>query len=254
MSIFDRYSEIYNLLYYDKDYSKEVDYILKKINECKSESNKILEYGSGTGIHGSVLVEKGFKVTGIEISEKMYSIALSFIKQKKMENDFKLIRGDITNYRSDEKFGIVLSLFHVISYINSNEGLINTFNNAAHHLEKGGIFIFDVWYSPAVLNLKPQTKIKIFENPELKIIRFTEPTNRFNDNIVEVNFKLVITDKSINQTSFLEETHSMRYFSIPEIRLISKLTSFEIIKVEEFITGNVPSENTWGVCFILRKI
>ena len=45
----------------------------------------------------------------------------------------------------------------------------------------------------------------------------------------------------------------MRHFSIPEIALLADLTNFTVIKTEEFGTQEKPSENTWGVCFVLQK-
>ena len=253
MEVFGKYSELYNLLYYDKDYSQEVDYVIKKLDEYNCPSKKILEFGSGTGIHGCLLAEKGFEINGVELSENMFQNAKTYIEKKGLTQKFKIYCDDISKFVSNEKFGAVISLFHVISYLNTNEAILKTFENASFQLEKGGLFIFDIWYAPAVLTLKPQNKIKEIENDILKLFRFTEPQSRFNDNIVDVNFKILIYDKQTNKISYLEEKHSMRYFSIPEITLIANLNEFEVLKAEEFLTGKAPSENTWGVCFILRK-
>jgi len=253
MGVFEKYSELYNLLYSDKDYSKEVEYILKKLKQFNCKSKNILEYGSGTCIHGGLLVEKGYNLTGVELSEKMFLIGKSHIKERKIEDRFNLVNDNIVAYWDQKKYGLILSLFHVISYLTSNEGLCKVFENASNQLEQGGLFIFDVWYAPSVLNLKPQAKIKTFENNELKIIRFTKPLVNYNENVVDVNFELVIIDKKTNQVSFLDETHKMRYLSLPEIKLLAELNSFELVKAEEFLSENEPSENTWGVCFILRK-
>ena len=46
----------------------------------------------------------------------------------------------------------------------------------------------------------------------------------------------------------------MRHFSIPEIALLAKTTHFELVHSEAFLTEENPSENTWGVCFILKKL
>jgi len=46
----------------------------------------------------------------------------------------------------------------------------------------------------------------------------------------------------------------MRYFSFPEISLFCSLTGFELVAAEEWLTGNEPNENTWGVCFIARSL
>ena len=45
----------------------------------------------------------------------------------------------------------------------------------------------------------------------------------------------------------------MRHFSIPEIEYFAESNNFQVLKAEELLTGNEPSENTWGVCFVLKK-
>ena len=43
------YSQYYDLLYSDKDYAGEVDYIIKLIKENSNEAKTLLDMGSGTG-------------------------------------------------------------------------------------------------------------------------------------------------------------------------------------------------------------
>jgi predicted TPR repeat methyltransferase len=248
MEVFNKYSELYDLIYFDKDYSKETDYIINIIKQYNPVTKEILEYGSGTGIHGSLLVEKGYNVTGVELSKTMMEKAQSLISRKGLSNKFKLYNEDISKFRINKKFDSVISLFHVISYLTGNGQLNRTFQNASYHLESGGLFIFDIWYAPAVLTLKPQNKIKEFENDVLKILRYTEPVILYN-----VKFKLIVLDKTDGKVSQLDEIHKMRYFSIPEIEYLAGINSFEMVKTEEFLSAKEPSENTWGVCFILRK-
>ncbi len=43
-------------------------------------------------------------------------------------------------------------------------------------------------------------------------------------------------------------------YSVPEIDLLAKMTGFTLLGAEEFMTGNKPSQDTWGVNFILRPM
>jgi len=242
---FQVYSEYYNLLYGDKDYKAEANYVAKIIKTFTPNAKSILEFGSGTGRHGLLLQKKGFDVFGLDQSEHMVTEA----KKKGLSCQV----ADIGKFKLKEKYDAVISLFHVISYLTNNESLVSTFLNANKHLNKNGIFLFDTWYSPAVYEQKALPKIKKMQNKEISVMRFAEPKIDTNNNIVNVEFTVIVKDLITGKTTELFENHPMRHFSAPEISLLAKLTGFEVLRVEEFLTGKEPSSNTWGACFILKK-
>jgi hypothetical protein len=45
----------------------------------------------------------------------------------------------------------------------------------------------------------------------------------------------------------------MRYLFPTEIVLLADRAGFEVERSEEFLTGQKPSENTWGVAYLVRK-
>lgn len=242
---FNLYSKYYDLLYLNKDYEAEANYISDCIKSFSPNAKTILEFGSGTGIHGLILQKKGYEIYGLERSKQMVEEA------KHLE--FPCEEADITNFELDRKFDAVISLFHVLSYVNDNASLEKVFRNASKCLNLGGLFIFDIWYSPAVYHQKPETRIKKVENEEICVIRMAESGTQVNKNIVDVNYSILVKNKSSDKWIEFNEKHPMRHFSIPEIDLLATFTGFEILRTEEFLTGNEPSENTWGVNFILKK-
>ena len=243
---FDKISSYYDLLYEDKNNRAEVDYIISLINEFSTNSNSILELGSGTGRHAKILASLNYLVHGVERS-------LSMINATKLINGFTCKQGDITKIKLNKEFDVVLSIFHVASYLTENNQIKNFFINAYNHLKKDGLFIFDIWYTPAVLSIGPALRIKRFSNKSFSITRIAEPKNIVNKNIIEVNYTYLIKNKSTNNLIEIEEKHPMRHFSLPEIELICSDVGFKIIKTEEWLTKSKPSENTWGVCFVLKK-
>ncbi len=72
------YAEYYNLLYAEKKYEEEVNYIdsLIKLYTKKSPAKgMLLGIGCGTGKHASLFAKKSYScVIGIDISEKMINI------------------------------------------------------------------------------------------------------------------------------------------------------------------------------------
>ena len=132
-SVFNIYSKYYDLLYQDKDYEGEAAYVESKLQSNNIVSGNILEFGSGTGKHGRLLADKGYKVHGIELSQEMIDLADT-------NESFSCQQGDICNTKVDKKFDSVISLFHVMSYQVSNQNLESVFLNASRHLNSGGIF------------------------------------------------------------------------------------------------------------------
>jgi SAM-dependent methyltransferase len=244
--VFDHeYSTYYNLLYADKDYSAEAGYIDQLIKRYSPGTKTILEYGSGTGGHGVLLKEKGYDILGIERSAAMADIARS--------RGLTCEVGDITTLELNRTFDTVISLFHVISYINANDQLVKLFADTRKRLKKGGVFIFDAWFSPAVLHQMPERREKKMENNEIEVFRTAVPEIDHFANVVHVNYHIRLKNKATGAVNEFDEKHSMRHFSVPEIALLASQTGFELIRSEEFLTGANPSEKTWGVTFILKN-
>lgn len=244
---FDSYSRYYDLLYTDKDYDKESQYIISTLRKLGIANGDLLEFGSGTGRHGRILSKDNFNVHGIEKSSEM-------VLQARQTDKFTCEQGDICDFNLDRKFDAVVSLFHVVSYLTSNESMNAVFKNVSKHLNSQGIFLFDVWYTPAVYYQYPSTRIKRVEDDTIEVTRISEPSVHANDNIVDVNFTVFIKNKSDETVQVLKEMHRMRHFSVPELVLLGEFHGFNCVLVEEFLTGNAPGTSTWGVCFAFKKV
>lgn len=245
-SVFKTYSQYYDLLYEDKNYIKEKDYIKSILKDFSIPKGNLLEFGSGTGKHAKLLAKDGYKVHGIELSEEMVSKAGKF-------PGFTCQVGDISIIKTDRIYNAVLALFHVMSYQITKSKLKAVFENASLHLNRGGLFLFDFWYSPAVVMQKPEVRVKRMANNKVEITRIAEPEIFSNESRVNVNYTIFVKDVIKNIIHSFKETHSMRHFNLSEIDNLAKSTGFQRVKTEEFLSGQIPSENTWGVCVVLKK-
>jgi len=239
-------SRYYDLLYQDKNYSAEAAYVDQLLQRHRITGRDLLDFGSGTGRHGCLLAERGYLVHGIERSAAMVAAA-------QQAEGFCCQQGDITTTQLPRRFNAVLSLFHVVSYQTTNPAVQAVFANAASHLEPGGLFLFDVWYSPAVAAQRPEVRVKRLHTAELAITRIAEPTLHPNANRVDVHYTVMAQDLTAGGFHSFEETHPMRHFSLPELDLLAEAAGFERLTAEEWLTGAPPSESTWGVCLVLRK-
>ena len=252
--VFEKYAQYYDLLYQDKNYQSETDFILSLLNKYHPESEKILEFGSGSGIHGRLLANAGLKVSGIEISQQMINLGLSSIQRNDQNTNFSCTLGDCTSTFIGDHFEAIISLFHVLSYQTSDEKVIAMLKNAHKQLIPGGIFIFDYWYAPAVWNIGPALRIKRVTNEELAITRIADPESFPLQNLIKVHYQTFIKDLQTNHISEIQETHEMRAFTTEEIGDFANQTGFRLVQSAEWMTGCIPSTETWGIFTILEKI
>lgn len=247
----DLYSQYYDLLYSDKDYTSEVEYVEGLIKDNSNNANTILDMGCGTGKHAELLCDKGYIVHGIDLSQDMLKIAEN--RRKGKEDKLEFSYSNIQELNLNKQFDVVVSLFHVMSYQNSNEELIKAFEVAKNHLSDGGIFVFDFWYGPAVLTDLPTTRVKRLENESIKVTRIAQPVIHAQENIVDVNYDVFIEDKQTKEIIEKKELHKMRYMFDKELELVCQKAGFSIKKKHEWMSIKNPDFKSWNVVWVLKK-
>ena len=253
MSVFDAYAEYYNLLYRDKDYLAEVAYLQGLIDEFMPNTISCLNLGCGTGNHDFIFAQTGMEMLGVDLSEAMITAAKERLTREQVPN-LAFRQGDIRSLELNRKFDVVMALFHVMSYQASDQDLKEAFDSVNVHLKPGGIFIFDSWYGPAVLEERPEERVKHMENNEITVKRKATPVMKEGDNTVEVHYDLSIVDKSNNEEHQFSEQHNMRYLFTSEVEELLAAYDMQLIHSEEFLSEKELSSSTWSSLFVARKI
>jgi SAM-dependent methyltransferase len=252
MSVFGNYARYYDLIYRDKDYAGETAYVRALIRKFAPAAKTVLELGCGTAKHAQMLSEDGLSVVGVDMSKDMLEVGKQRI-QAAGNDKVRLVEGDARTVRVPEKFDVVISLFHVMSYQVSNADLEAAFATAALHLKPGGVFIFDCWYGPTVMTDVPVVRIKRLEDEAIQVTRLAEPVVYPNENRVDVNYTVFIRDKADGKVEEVKETHHMRYLFKPEVTYFLERQGLSCVADEEWMTKKRPGRDTWGVCFVAVK-
>jgi SAM-dependent methyltransferase len=254
MTIFSDYARFYDLLYKDKNYEAEGAFVHGLFQKYAPQTRSILELGCGTGLHAKVLAEMGYAIHGIDQSEDMLRSASSRTADlaQCVSSLLSFSPGDIRSARLPGNFDAVISLFHVMSYQTGDDDLRQSFATARHHLRPGGIFIFDCWYGPAVLNQRPEVRVKRFEDEQLHVTRIAEPAMHEDVPVIDVRYRLFVRDKDGGAEKELHETHRMRYLFDEEISVLLEDQGMSYVDSFEWMTGREPGTDTWGVCFVAK--
>jgi len=126
--------------FYDKCSTEKFDYDVY-FELAKTYGENILELGCGNGRVTIPLLERGLKVTGVDISNDMLNILKK--RTANMNNKPFTICGDMCNYVSNVKYDIVLLAQTTLCLLKSNEERENLFHSTYRNLREGGIFVFN---------------------------------------------------------------------------------------------------------------
>jgi SAM-dependent methyltransferase len=252
MNVFGSYSHYYDLLYRDKDYAGEAQFVRQLMQIHAPAAKTILELGCGTANHALLLAQAGYHVHGVDMSESMLERAADRLAQVPPEiaARIQLTQGDIRQVRVNQTFDVVISLFHVISYQTTNADLLAAFSTIKQHLKPGGIALFDVWYGPAVLTDRPSVRIRRLEDEHIQVTRIAEPVMYPNENCVDVNYHVFIQEKKSGILEELKESHRMRYLFKPEIDFLLQKVGMKVITCREWMSDCDAGFETWGTYFI----
>jgi SAM-dependent methyltransferase len=253
VTVFKEYAEYYDLLYRDKDYASEASYVTGLIERLRPDAASILDLGCGTGNHDAIFAENGYRVVGVDRSPEIIEKARAKCGRPS-SLDLRFETGQIETLRFEDRFDVVVSLFHVMSYLTTDLNLQAAFETARHHLKPDGVFIFDCWYGPAVLTDLPSVRVKRVGNDVVDVIRIAEPQISPNENTVNVSYQVVVLHKASGRIMEVTETHPMRYWFKPEVKRMLETTRFEPVNCMEWMTGRKPGVDTWNVCFVARAL
>src|SRR3972149_6835645 len=107
MSVFGNYSQYYDLLYKDKDYQSEADFIHSLVQKNHPSAKTVLNLGCGTGVHDFLLAKHGYSCVGVARSADMLEEARE--KQKRFPDaNVEFHHEDVRTVRLNKKFDVVI--------------------------------------------------------------------------------------------------------------------------------------------------
>lgn len=215
-----------SLVYPPAEDIKEVELFSDLINEnSKIITETLLHVGCGSGIYDYAL-KKHFKVTGIDISEKMLEIA----GKRNPEVDYH--HGDMRTIKLGEKFDAVI-LPESIGYMTTTEDLKKAIITANNHLKPGGVLLI-------CANIKESFKSNNFvytgKKGDIEITIFENNYIHSNkDSIYEATIIYLIRDKGKLET----------YTDVHILGLFAKKTWYSILKGEGFKIKETKEEHLY---------
>lgn len=139
----NRYQDYDNFAWlYNQEWAAFAENIFPALKDIAGEKlpdgASVLDLCCGTGQLAKVLIEKGYKVSGLDGSAEMIKFA------RKNAPTAKFIVDDARTFKQPPVYDAVFSTFDALNHVMTLEELLKVFKNANRCLVKGGIFIFDM--------------------------------------------------------------------------------------------------------------
>jgi len=252
------YAAVYDALYGDKDYAGECTLIERLFAMfARGPIASVLDLGCGTGGHALPLAARGLRVTGVDRSPAMLGRA----REKAAAwsagaggtaPDF--VEGDVRALRLDGVFDAAIMMFAVLGYQHGNDDLLATLASVRRHLPPSGLFLFDVWYGPAVLGRRPGERVRTITRAGERILRTARPDLDIRAQVCRVHFHVlrIAGDRIVGED---REVHAMRFFFDRELDLALAAGGFRLEALRAFPDiERDPDETTWSVVGVARAV
>ena len=256
-SVFNRaYADQYDVLYHEKDYESECNMIEEAFRRySRIPVKSILDLGCGTGNHVIPMARKGYRVTGVDRSQEMLDHARSKLLSihPPMACPPSFQHGDLQRLTLRKRFDAALMMFAVLGYQVTNADVLAALKSVHRHLRPGGILIFDVWYGPAVLAIRPGDRIKMIPTEDGRLIRITSGSLDVNRQLVTVHYTL-FQHRGKRVVSETSETHRMRFFFPLELELLLEAAGLELVALRCFgDLDRAPDEQSWNTIAVVQR-
>lgn len=226
------FAKVYDQLMDDTLYDKWLDYTVKNVPTDKS----LLELGCGTGILGIMLKEKGYPITGLDLSEEMLSLA--YDRQLQSDVVFPLIQRDMMDLSDLPEYDSVVCYSDALCYMQDKEALLKVFKEVYSVLSAEGVFLFDV-HAPAQIDVFMDTSY----HAEVDTIVFLWDSYEGEHDLSVEHHLTFFVETEENKYERFEEVHKERTYPLEDYTDLLQLAGFESVNVTGDFQDNLPADS-----------
>ncbi len=136
------FSKIYDRALDILPYGEMADFLEKIFKKKAIKPHSLLDLGCGSGSLAILMAERGYELSGLDLSVDMLSIAY----QKSFEKNLNIryINQSMSEMELIDSYDVIYSFGDALNYLTDSDDLLSCFNGVYTYLNDGGYFIFDV--------------------------------------------------------------------------------------------------------------
>lgn len=237
---YKKFAEVYDSIMRDKFYKDYYNFVVKVLKQLKFKPKTILEVACGTGKLMQIFHKKGYKIEGVDLSKGMLDIA--------RKKGLKVYQGNMVNFNLKKRSDLILNIFDSLNYLQKLLYLEKCFKMTSRHLNRKGLFIFDMNSNFKIDKIIPKFKSEYYKVGDTELIWL----NKYKSNtwIAE----MIMFCKNNGEYTRFYEKHIEKAYKLNEIKRILKKANFKLINTYSDFEFNKVKKNSKRWFFIAKKM
>lgn len=241
------FANYYDYLMVDVDYDAWVERILSAVRKYSPKGKILVDLACGTGNISNRLSRKGYRVTGIDVSEAMLMMA----QDKAYEQNLKIqyFKQDMKRFKVHQKSEIITCICDGLNYLTTSEDLEQFFKNASAQLNGEGIMILDLSSVYKYENVLSKRTIAELDEHVSFIWE-----NHYNSEkgLLEFDIAFFVPEPNTDLYRKLEEHHVQKAHSLEALDSAYQ-AYFDCLEILDGETGTAYQENSERWMIVLKK-
>jgi SAM-dependent methyltransferase len=248
VSAYGEFAEYYDLLMQDAPYERWMTFLEQAMARYDLRPRHIADLGCGTGRLSLDLFQKGYTVTGVDLSEDMLMIA-----QSKLERPTPKVRflcQDLRELVLPEPCDLAISFCDSLSYILEEDGLQAAFARVRQNLKPGGCFLFDVH---SEYKLREKLGNNVFYEVGEDVTYLWQ--SRYDAEKSQVEYDITffaLEDEEDELYRRFQEVHVQRAYDVEVLRGMLRAGGFATVEVYADFAWDVPTNTSERLFFVAR--
>ncbi len=219
----------------DKEARVQVEFLLEKLGGI-SLCN-VLDIGCGDGRHSLEFSRRGYKVTGLDLSDELLERAYNRAKEEGLDTTF--IHRDMREVPKSYNFDLVVNFFTSFGYFQEDRENAKVLNTIAQSLCPGGSFLMDYLNREYVIsNLVPEDHY-IMDTMEVNQKRWITGDWEIKGTNVRINKEVKIRENGSERIY----NESVRMYTLEELEKMMSKVGLEVTQTYGDFDGQIISKD-----------
>lgn len=245
---YQRFAYVYDQLMKDAPYDSWLQFVERVVTKYEHPIRHVLDLACGTGSIAIPLAAKGYKVTGIDLSEDM--LAMSYAKSQEAGVTVDWIQQDMLQLELSQQVDTIVCFCDSLNYVTEDEQIIQLFHRIYEQLTPNGYFLCDLH---SIHKLKHVFGDHTFGTHEENVSLLWQSFYDEEQETVDHELSFFIQEEQEDLYRRFDEVHTQKGYRLEDIMEWLYAVGFEIKEVTADFSEQAPEEESERLFIVAFK-